>query len=111
MVLIGYRHGLRASELCDLQWSQVELCLAGDPQVGPKKAGGRHDGLGPISSELPIQALINFRMTINLTAAKKLLETDEAAGVPRRFRTIQGCPTTGRPLRGRLSAREAGCPG
>jgi integrase len=23
--LIGYRHGLRASELCDLQWSQVEL--------------------------------------------------------------------------------------
>jgi integrase len=25
MVLIGYRHGLRASELCDLHWSQVEL--------------------------------------------------------------------------------------
>src|SRR5439155_1699202 len=22
---IGYRHGLRASELCDLQWSQIEL--------------------------------------------------------------------------------------
>src|SRR6516164_2070356 len=25
MILIGYRHGLRASELSDLQWSQVEL--------------------------------------------------------------------------------------
>jgi integrase len=25
MILIGYRHGLRVSELCDLQWSQVEL--------------------------------------------------------------------------------------
>jgi len=25
MILIGYRHGLRASELCDLQWSQIEL--------------------------------------------------------------------------------------
>ena len=25
MIQIGYRHGLRASELCDLQWSQVEL--------------------------------------------------------------------------------------
>src|SRR5262249_52218985 len=25
MILIGYRHGLRASELCDLQWSQVPL--------------------------------------------------------------------------------------
>jgi integrase len=25
MILIAYRHGLRASELCDLQWHQVEL--------------------------------------------------------------------------------------
>src|SRR5436853_7341635 len=25
MILIGYRHGLRASELCEMQWSQVEL--------------------------------------------------------------------------------------
>jgi integrase len=25
MILVGYRHGLRASELCDLQWHQVEL--------------------------------------------------------------------------------------
>jgi type 1 fimbriae regulatory protein FimB/type 1 fimbriae regulatory protein FimE len=25
MILVAYRHGLRASELCDLQWSQVDL--------------------------------------------------------------------------------------
>jgi integrase len=25
LILIAYRHGLRASELCDLQWHQVEL--------------------------------------------------------------------------------------
>src|SRR5262249_44153700 len=25
MILIGYRHGWRASELCDLQWHQIEL--------------------------------------------------------------------------------------
>jgi integrase len=25
MVLVAYRHGLRASEVCDLQWHQVEL--------------------------------------------------------------------------------------
>jgi integrase len=25
MILVGYQHGLRASELCDLQWSQVEF--------------------------------------------------------------------------------------
>jgi integrase len=23
LILIGYRHGLRASELCDLQWSRI----------------------------------------------------------------------------------------
>jgi hypothetical protein len=44
MILIGYRHGLRASELCDLQWSQVELASGrlhvrraknGSPSVHP----------------------------------------------------------------------------
>jgi integrase len=25
MILLGYRHGLRAAELCDLQWQQVQL--------------------------------------------------------------------------------------
>ena len=25
MVLVAYRHGLRASEICDLQWHQIEL--------------------------------------------------------------------------------------
>jgi integrase len=44
MILLGYRHGLRASELCDLQWSQVELATGrlhvrraknGTPSVHP----------------------------------------------------------------------------
>ena len=44
MILIGYRHGLRASELCDLQWSQIELTTGrlhvrraknGSPSVHP----------------------------------------------------------------------------
>jgi integrase len=26
LILIAYRHGLRASEICDLEWSQVEFC-------------------------------------------------------------------------------------
>jgi type 1 fimbriae regulatory protein FimE len=25
MILVDYRHGLRASEVCDLQWQQIEL--------------------------------------------------------------------------------------
>jgi integrase len=44
MILIGYRHGLRASELCDLMWHQVELATGrlhvrrvkqGSPSVHP----------------------------------------------------------------------------
>jgi integrase len=44
MILIGYRHGLRASELCDLEWSQIELATGrlhvrraknGSPSVHP----------------------------------------------------------------------------
>ena len=25
MIFVAYRHGLRASEVCDLQWQQIEL--------------------------------------------------------------------------------------
>ena len=38
MILIGYRHGLRASEVCDLQWHQVELS-AGRLHVRRSKRG------------------------------------------------------------------------
>src|SRR5215472_2844836 len=32
MILVAYRHGLRASEVCDLQWQQIELS-EGRPRV------------------------------------------------------------------------------
>jgi integrase len=44
MLLIGYRHGLRAKELCELEWHQVELdagrlhvrrAKSGSPSVHP----------------------------------------------------------------------------
>jgi integrase len=38
MILIGYRHGLRASELCDLQWHQIELAT-GRLHVRRSRAG------------------------------------------------------------------------
>ena len=38
MILIGFRHGLRAAELCDLMWSQVELA-AGRLHVHRLKSG------------------------------------------------------------------------
>ena len=27
MILVAFRHGLRASEVCDLQWHHIELSL------------------------------------------------------------------------------------
>ena len=38
MILLGYRHGLRASELCDLQWSQVDF-NTGTLRVNRRKQG------------------------------------------------------------------------
>src|SRR4029434_124279 len=38
MILLGYRHGLRASELCDLQWSQVDF-NSGTLRVNRRKQG------------------------------------------------------------------------
>jgi len=38
MILIAYRHGLRASEVCDLQWHQIELA-AGRLHVRRSKRG------------------------------------------------------------------------
>src|SRR5690348_14886099 len=28
MILVAYRHGLRASEVCDLEWSQIDFAAA-----------------------------------------------------------------------------------
>jgi integrase len=39
MILLAYRHGLRASELCDLQWHQVEIS-AGRPRGGTGRSIG-----------------------------------------------------------------------
>jgi integrase len=76
MILIGYRHGLRASELCDLQWSQVELatgrlhvCRAknGSPSVHPMQGdeihatGPQHHlapTIGPVTLEVTAAATV-----------------------------------------------------
>ncbi len=43
LILLGYRHGLRATELTDLRWDQIDL-KAGDLHVSRRKHGrdGRH---------------------------------------------------------------------
>src|SRR5262245_13975336 len=41
MILVAYRHGLRASEVCGLQWQQIELSR-GSPACAPRQAIQRH---------------------------------------------------------------------
>jgi integrase len=35
LILVAYRHGLRAIELCDLEWSQVEFEAANRGHLRP----------------------------------------------------------------------------
>jgi len=62
MILIGYRHGLRASELCDLQWSQVELATGrlhvrraknGSPSVHPMQGDEIRSDRGSGQNAIP----------------------------------------------------------
>jgi integrase len=67
MILIGYRHGLQASELCDLEWHQVELAGGrlhvrraknGSPNV-PPRAGATKSGPCGVCSASAILARIS----------------------------------------------------
>jgi integrase len=48
MILIGYRHGLRASELCDLQWHQVELATG---RLHVRRAKGGSSSVHPLQGD------------------------------------------------------------
>jgi integrase len=66
MILTAYRHGLRASEVCDLQWSQIELdqgrlhvrrAKHGTPSVHPIR-GDEIRALRKLRRENPTEAYV-----------------------------------------------------
>src|SRR3954466_7191415 len=66
MILVTYRHGLRASEVCDLQWHQVELdqgrmhvhrAKNGTPSVHPIR-GDEIRALRKLRRESPSEAYV-----------------------------------------------------
>jgi type 1 fimbriae regulatory protein FimB/type 1 fimbriae regulatory protein FimE len=70
MILMAYRHGLRASELVDLQWSQVELAAGvihirriknGTPATHPL-TGNELRGLRKLQREAPTSAFVFVSM-------------------------------------------------
>ena len=69
MILLSYRHGLRASEVCDLQWDQVELdhgrmhvrrAKNGTPSVHPIR-GDEIRALRKLRRENPTEAYVFIR--------------------------------------------------
>src|SRR6266576_4910547 len=66
MILVAYRHGLRASEVCDLQWQQIELdqgrlhvrrAKRGTPSVHPIR-GDEIRALRKLRRENPNEAYV-----------------------------------------------------
>src|SRR5262249_38839341 len=66
MILVAYRHGLRASEVCDLQWQQIELSEGrlhvhrvknGIPSVHPIR-GDEMRGLRKLRRDYPRDAYV-----------------------------------------------------
>jgi type 1 fimbriae regulatory protein FimB/type 1 fimbriae regulatory protein FimE len=66
MILVAYRHGLRASEVCDLQWHQIELAegrlhvrrvKSGTPSVHPIR-GDEMRALRKLRREYPSDAYV-----------------------------------------------------
>ena len=57
MILIAYRHGLRASELCSLRWDQIEL---NSGRLHVRRAKGGIDNVHPLSDR-EIRALRQLR--------------------------------------------------
>ena len=77
MVLVAYRHGLRASELVSLRWNQVDLDAA---KLHVRRAKGGDNGAHPLSGQ-EIRAL-------------RRLNREQSPASPYVFTTERGGPAT-----------------
>ncbi|HTE78019.1 MAG TPA: tyrosine-type recombinase/integrase [Xanthobacteraceae bacterium] len=64
LMLVAYRHGLRAIELCDLEWSQVEFDRAGTLHVRRAKNGNRSTAPSP-KVGATLTRLFGFQFLLN----------------------------------------------
>ena len=62
MILVAYRHGLRASEVCGLRWDQIEL---DGGRLHVRRAKGGIDNVHPLSGK-EIRALRLLRARIGI---------------------------------------------
>jgi len=85
MILIGYRHGLRASELCDLQWSQVELATG---RLHVRRAKNGSPSVHPMQGD-EIRALRRLQHEQGLSSHVFMSERD-APMTPKAFHALFG---------------------
>src|SRR5262249_30782220 len=85
MILIGYRHGLRASELCDLQWSQVELTTG---RLHVRRAKHGSPSVHPIQGD-EIRALRRLQREQGLSSHVFMTERDGPM-TPKAFHALFG---------------------
>ena len=92
-ILVAYRHGLRATELCDLEWSQVELDSG---RIHIRRSKNGTDSTHPLTGK-EIRALRQLRRD-NLQS-RYVFNTERGAPVTRAsvwspsfpFRSIRTC--------------------
>ena len=81
MILIAYRHGLRASELCGLRWDQVDL---NSGRLHVRRAKGGIDNVHPLSGK-EIRALRQLRrenMRISICFCHRARRSRHDGGLP-----------------------------
>jgi integrase len=89
MILIGYRHGLRASELCDLHWSQVELATG---RLHVRRAKNGSPSVHPMQGD-EIRALRHLQREQAPSSNVFMTErdgADDAQGLPCAIRSDRG---------------------
>ena len=85
MILIGYRHGLRASELCDLQWSHVELATG---RLHVRRVKNGSPSVHPMQGD-EIRALRRLQREQGLSSHVFMTERDGAM-TPKAFHALFG---------------------
>jgi integrase len=93
MILVAYRHGLRASEVCDLQWQQIELSEGrlhvhrvknGIPSVHPIR-GDEMRALRKLRRDYPRERLTClFPNAVGRSAPSASIASSSASGRPPR---------------------------
>ena len=112
MILVAYRHGLRASEVCDLQWQQIELSEGrlhvhrvknGIPSVHPIR-GDEMRALRKLRRDYPREAYVFVSERPNVQVAAATAHSSRP-GLPSR----RGGPTSSMTRRAITAGPDRSC--